>query len=68
MSLDRLMPSGRWSFDGDVTDAFEDMLVRSIPQHDVMRGLVADIAVRVLEAGDLVIDLGCSRGQALAPG
>jgi len=69
MGRDETMPSGAWTFDQDVTDAFDDMLERSIPQYGVMRRAVTDVAGTFLlnqydDAG--VIDLGCSRGEAIA--
>jgi len=67
MTTDTTMPKGKWEFDADVTDAFDDMLERSIPQYEVMRRSVSDIAARVLsERAGGVLDLGCSRGGALA--
>jgi tRNA (cmo5U34)-methyltransferase len=69
MIVDNTRPIGKWEFDQDVTDAFDDMLQRSIPQYEVMRRAVTDIAGTFLlnqsdDAG--VIDLGCSRGEAIA--
>jgi tRNA (cmo5U34)-methyltransferase len=70
---DELRPQHRWVFDQDVTRAFDDMLERSIPQYEVMRSAVNDLAVSFLELGEkdvvtlpLVLDLGCSRGEAIA--
>lgn len=63
---DEVLPDGRWEFDSAVTDAFDDMLARSIPDYQTMRDLVADFACRVLRPGDAVLDLGASRGEALA--
>lgn len=63
---DNTMPEGRWAFDESVTDAFDDMLSRSIPQYDVMRKTVFDLACRFVRPRTAVIDLGCSRGEALA--
>jgi len=57
-----------WKFDQEVTDIFEDMLKRSIPQLDVMRKAVTDITARQFKAeSGAIIDLGCSRGDAIAP-
>ena len=61
------MPQGQWTFDGDVTAVFDDMLARSIPQYEVMRQAVYDLACRYAKPGTAIIDLGCSRGEALAP-
>ena len=66
---------GGWKFDASVTAAFEDMLERSIPQYEVMRRAVSDAAVWVAERAidegydpqPRIVDLGTSRGSALAP-
>lgn len=60
------MPQGAWEFDGDVTAAFDDMLERSIPQLDVMRTTVADLAASFLPPRGTVVELGCSNGAQLA--
>jgi len=64
---DNTLPNGRWDFDGSVTQVFDDMLARSIPQLDVMRDAVFDIGSQFVAPDTWVIDLGCSRGEALAP-
>lgn len=61
-----LAPGQRWKFDADVAKAFDDMLERSVPQHDAMRQLVFDVADRYVQPGLDVVDLGCSRGEAMA--
>jgi tRNA (cmo5U34)-methyltransferase len=43
------------------------MLRRSIPQYDVMRRAVFDVGRRFVAPKTDVVDLGCSRGEALAP-
>ena len=53
-------------FDQEVADSFDDMLVRSIPQYHVMRDAVTEIACSYLQPGRDVLDLGCSRGEAIA--
>ena len=55
----------RWTFDGDVTAAFDDMLARSIPQYDLMRDLCFRVANRYVKHQMGIIDLGCSRGEAM---
>jgi tRNA (cmo5U34)-methyltransferase len=64
---DETIPAGKWAFDGDVTRVFEDMLARSIPQYDEMRRLSSLLAVRFAQRDTWIIDLGCSRGDALIP-
>ena len=61
-------PAGeRWEFDTSVTTVFDDMLKRSIPQYEVMRHAVTELALRYVKPGTDVLDLGCSLGEALAP-
>jgi tRNA (cmo5U34)-methyltransferase len=57
----------RWTFNDAVTDAFDDMLRRSIPQYDVMRDTVFEIGSMFVKNGTDIVDLGCSRGEALQP-
>jgi tRNA (cmo5U34)-methyltransferase len=61
------VPAGPWQFDESVTNVFSDMLKRSIPQYEVMRRTVFDIGMRHAKPDTAVVDLGCSRGDALAP-
>ena len=61
------LPTGAWAFDDGVTDVFEDMLRRSIPDYDAMRRVVFDVGRRFVRPGTDVLDIGCSRGDALAP-
>ncbi len=64
---------GRWAFDEEVTAAFEDMLERSIPNYPDMRRFVTAAALWQMRQMmnptmlPLVVDLGASRGSALAP-
>lgn len=64
---DTVMPGDKWAFDDDVTNAFDDMLKRSIPQYDIMRQLCFEIGRQFVTEGADIVDLGCSRGEALAP-
>lgn len=66
MGRDEVKPGEKWAFDGEVADAFDDMLSRSIPQYDVMRETVSRIGASFLRPGGWAVDLGCSRGEALA--
>jgi tRNA (cmo5U34)-methyltransferase len=56
-----------WQFNGNVTDVFENMLARSIPQLGTMRALVFDLGATLVQSGTAIVDLGCSKGDALAP-
>jgi tRNA (cmo5U34)-methyltransferase len=68
-STSHLPASAKWKFDAEVTTVFEDMLRRSIPQYDVMRDAVTSLGSSFIrDSTDVsVVDLGCSRGSALAP-
>lgn len=61
------LPEGPWQFDEAVTACFTDMLVRSIPQLDVMRKAVYSLGCHFVHPGDHVLDLGCSLGDMLEP-
>src|SRR6185369_17670344 len=71
--VDHTIPEGKWAFDDQVTNVFEDMLSRSIPQYEVMRKAVFDTGRQFLDRAlaqgkhSIMLDLGCSRGEALAP-
>jgi tRNA (cmo5U34)-methyltransferase len=64
---DETTPEGKWKFDGDVTKVFDDMLSRSIPQYDIMRHSCFEIGKRFVTIRSHIVDLGCSRGEAIAP-
>lgn len=66
MQKDETMPEGKWQFDGDVAEVFDDMLARSIPQYEVMRQACFDLACKYQREGTDIVDLGCSRGGAIA--
>ncbi len=67
MQNDEVIPESKWIFDEDVTECFDDMLRRCIPQYQVMRDLVTDTALYFVRNHSTIIDLGCSRGEALDP-
>lgn len=56
----------KWAFDDEVTRVFEDMLARSIPAYAEMRLLCQQVALSYVRDGSVVVDLGCSRGGAIA--
>jgi tRNA (cmo5U34)-methyltransferase len=64
-SVDEGHATPRWEFDEEVTRVFDNMLARSIPQYDVMRQVVLDLAMRYAKDGTDIVDLGCSRGEAM---
>lgn len=57
----------RWAFDQEVADVFDQMLERSIPQYQTMRAAVTELGRRYVRDDTTIVDLGCSRGEALAP-
>lgn len=59
--------SQKWAFDESVTACFDDMLARSIPHYDVMRKACFDLGRRYAQPKTDIVDLGASRGEALAP-
>lgn len=63
---DQVMPKEKWEFNGDVAEVFDDMLARSIPQYKVMRSACMELAHRYRQQGSEIVDLGCSRGEAVA--
>lgn len=66
-SLGHVPQGEKWSFDASVTDVFDDMLARSIPYYDAMRSSVFAMASAYVQPQTPIVDLGCSRGEALAP-
>lgn len=64
-SIGHFPSSDKWQFDATVTQVFEDMLQRSIPQYDVMRTSVVDIAAKFTQENATVLDLGCSQGELI---
>jgi tRNA (cmo5U34)-methyltransferase len=65
-SLGHLPAGEKWEFDSTVASVFDDMLARSIPQYEVMRRAVTDLGCQFVQPGTDIVDLGCSRGEALA--
>lgn len=70
-NYDNVVPKEKWEFDEAVTDVFENMLERSIPQYHVMRDSVADLTKSILlntkrikDHWD-ILDIGCSDGLML---
>lgn len=66
MVEDKVNPKDKWKFNEEVTDCFDNMLSRSIPQYEIMREVVATISKRFVNLSSIVIDIGCSRGESIA--
>jgi tRNA (cmo5U34)-methyltransferase len=65
---DNLIPAGeKWAFDAEVSQVFDAMLENSIPGYQDMRRLVTDLSRRYLGPLARVVDIGASRGNAIAP-
>jgi tRNA (cmo5U34)-methyltransferase len=64
---DKVMPTGAWEFDENVTACFDDMLSRSIPDYEEMRSLVLRVGTEFVQHRTEIVDLGCSRGAGLEP-
>lgn len=65
MEPDHIIQDNKWEFNEDVTNVFEDMLSRSIPQYQIMREATVDIVSKFIQNGDMILDLGCSNGLGL---
>lgn len=65
--IDSIVPKSKWQFDAEVSEVFDDMLERSIPQYDVMRETSFRLACKFVSKDSYIIDLGCSNGNALQP-
>jgi len=64
---DEVLPESRWQFDAEVCQAFQDMLERSIPDYGTMRAACFQVGQKFVTHKTEIVDLGCSRGEALAP-
>jgi len=64
---DEVIAGAKWEFNAEVTEVFDDMLARSIPDYEGMRRITTELAKRFAQEGTSIVDLGCSRGAALKP-
>jgi tRNA (cmo5U34)-methyltransferase len=58
--------AGSWTFGGDVPDAFDSHVARSVPAYSECHELITDLADQLLPAGGRCYDLGCSTGALTA--
>lgn len=65
--VDQIKADGRWTFNGDVAEVFDNMLKRSIPQYTTMRKCILDLACKFIKPRETIIDLGSSLGESLNP-
>ncbi len=61
------MPKDKWEFNKEVTNVFDNMLERSIPQYEIMRKACFELGCKFIQKHSYILDLGCSRGEALVP-
>ena len=66
-NADNYLPEGKWAFNEDVAQVFDEMLENSIPSYQQMRLWTTRLAFNYLKPGGLVVDLGASGGDAFAP-
>jgi tRNA (cmo5U34)-methyltransferase len=66
-SLGHFPATDRWAFDDGVAHVFDDMLARSIPQYQTMRELTFALGKGYVQPSTAILDLGCSKGEALVP-
>lgn len=64
---DKIIPNEKWKFDSSVVEVFDDMLERSIPSYHEMRELVKKIGFEYAKINTAIVDIGCSKGEAIAP-
>lgn len=64
---DEVIKTGKWEFDSEVTECFDNMLERSIPDYETMRQLVQRLGFQYAKSGTAIVDIGCSNGNAIAP-
>jgi len=64
---DNIVAGDKWKFNDEVTDVFDEMLERSIPDYFGMRRNTTELALRFAQPGTSIVDLGCSRGTGLKP-
>lgn len=67
MIKDEVLAKEKWEFDKEVTECFDDMLERSIPQYPVMRQAVTELAMKYVQEKTTILDLGASKGEAVEP-
>ena len=62
---DEIIAGEKWAFDENVTEVFDNMLERSIPDYLNMRSLVTSLVKNYQTENTCVMDLGCSTGGAI---
>lgn len=60
-----IKPENKWEFDSKVTECFDDMLERSVPNYQSMRDLTYKLGRYFIQSETSVLDIGCSRGLSV---
>ena len=55
----------QFEFDAEVAAVFDDMLQRSVPYYQESQNITEFFALKQLESGGLLYDLGCSTASLL---
>lgn len=55
-----------FKFDRGVADAFDDMIVRSVPFYHELQRMIVELAARFAQAQTSIYDLGCATGTTLS--
>jgi len=55
-----------FKFDRRVADAFDDMIVRSVPFYHELQRMIVELAARFVQKRSNVYDLGCATGTTLS--
>lgn len=57
--------TGKFEFNEDVVDVFDDMIQRSIPHYQSLQKMIASIVCQYFVSGTHIYDLGCSTGNSV---
>jgi len=62
----RLKTVPDFTFNRRVADAFDDMIVRSVPFYNEIQRLIVELAARFVQKQSSIFDLGCATGTTLS--
>lgn len=54
-----------WEFNEQVTNNFEAILRRSVPNYEVMQSLIVELGCNFLRPDTGILDIGCSKGETV---
>ncbi len=58
--------AGEFTFNQEVVEVFDDMIVRSVPFYHEIQQMTVEIAAEFAQPGSRIYDLGCSTGKTLS--